>query len=124
MRDPRLILLSELKASTAGLSVDCPRRVRGHKAQVPSQSRKLSITPMVSPTHPRNVFTILLRQVPRAVYTWTSTGCGQRPEAASCRLLSALDSLPVISSWRPEGNQGVSLERPQDRRYDREGPLR
>ena len=107
-----MIPLSGLQPSTAELSVDCPRGVRGHKPQLPSQSRKLLLTPLVSPTHPRTVFTILRRQVPRAVYTWTNTGRGHRPEAASCRLLSALGRFPVISSWRPVGNQGVSLERP------------
>lgn len=67
---------------------------------------------MVSPTHARTVFTILRRQVPRAVYTWTNRDRGHRPEAASCRLLSALGKLPVISSWRPVDKQAVSLERP------------
>lgn len=67
---------------------------------------------MVSPAHPRTVFTILRRQVPRAVYTWTNRDRGHRPEAASYRLLSALGKLPVISSWRPVGKQAVGLERP------------
>lgn len=103
---PRLTHVSRLQPNTADLSVDFPRRVRGHKHQVTSQRRKSSIMPMVSPTHP--VFTILRRQVPRAVYTWTNTGRGHRPEAASCKQLSALGRLPVISSWRPKGNQGVT----------------
>lgn len=46
------------------------------------------------------------------MYTWTNRDRGHRPEAASCRLLSALGKLPVISSWRPVGKQSVSLERP------------
>lgn len=46
-------------------------------------------------------FPILRRQAPRAVYTWTNTDGGHRPEAASCRLLCAWGRLPVISSWKP-----------------------
>lgn len=38
--DHRLIPLSGLQPSTAELSVDCPRRVRGHKPQPPSQRKK------------------------------------------------------------------------------------
>lgn len=104
MGDPSLIPLSVLQPSIAELSVDCPSRMRGYKPQPTPQWKKLSITLVVSPTHARTVFTILRRQVPKAVYTWTNTGREHRPEAASCRLLSALGRLPVISSWRPEGN--------------------
>lgn len=112
VEDPRLIPLSRLQPSTAELSVACPRGGRGHKPQLPLQSRKLPITLMASPTHPRTAFTILRRQVARAVYTWTNTGRGHRPEAASWRLLSALGRLPVINSRRPMGNQAVSFQRP------------
>ena len=79
---------------------------------------------MVSPTHPRTIFTILRRQVPRAVYTWTNTGRGHRPEAASCRLLSAVGRLPVISSWRPEVNQDLNLKKPIGQGDDREQEYR
>ena len=43
MGDPRLIPLSGLQPSRAELSVDCPggEGHKGHKLQLPSQSRKL-----------------------------------------------------------------------------------
>lgn len=65
--------------------------------------------PMVPPNSEGFIFTILRRHVPSAVYTWTNTDGGHRPEAASCRLLCAWGRLPVISSWKPGSNHDTGL---------------
>jgi hypothetical protein len=49
VEDHRLFLLSGLQSSTAVLSVDFPTWVKEHRPQLPSQSRMLSIMPIISP---------------------------------------------------------------------------